>query len=239
LEGKQAKLFGSKKLLDQLEVQSKEQLARTFHKIVLDNNNPQHHFQTLSKKGNLSKIIIKTIDAYQIDLLVMGSKGKTGAKEIFLGSNTIQVANTMTKCPVLAVPKQMDYKIPKEIAFVTDFKKGCAKETIAPLLSLASYTKASIRVMHITEEEILNKEQESHRKLLEVCLKDVDHSFHWVRNFADKAQVIDTFLEKLAIDMFAMVHHKRSFIEKWVREPVVKDVSIYSDIPFLILPLQD
>ena len=169
----------------------------------------------------------------------MGSKGQTGAKEIFLGSNTIQAANSINRCPILAVPKQMDYKNPKEIAFVTDFKKGCAKEIIEPLLFLASQTKAHIRVMHINEEEILSTEQESHRKLLELCLKGVEYSFHWIQDFADKAQTIDGFLEKLNIDMFAMVHHKRSFFERLVREPVIKDVSIYADIPFLILQLQD
>src|SRR5690606_34642501 len=180
-----------------------------------------------------------TIDAYKIDLLVMGSKGNTGAKEIFLGGNTIQVANAMTKCPVLAVPKQIDYKTPTEIAFVTDYIKDCAKKTIAPLLSLASLTMASIRVMHINEDEILDKEQECNKRLLELCFKDVDHSFHWMQNFADKAQVIDNFLEKLAIDMFAMVHRKRGFIQKLIREPVIKDVSLYSNIPFLILSSQD
>src|SRR5690606_30982176 len=159
LEGKKDTLFGGKKLLDRLELQSKDKLTQTVHRIVLDNKEPQHHFQTLSEKGHLSKTIIKTIDTFQIDLLVMGSKGKTGAKEIFLGSNTIQAANAMTKCPVLAVPKQIDYKTPKAIAFVTDFKKGCEKKTINPLLLLASLTMASIHVMHINEEETLDKEQ--------------------------------------------------------------------------------
>ncbi|WP_273565647.1 universal stress protein [Maribacter halichondriae] len=239
LHGKKTKLFGSKKRLKEIATESKEKLTSTYHKIIMDTENPQHRFQTISKKGILVKVLAKTIDDHQIDLVVMGTKGNTGAKEIFLGSNTVQAANTLTKCPILAVPKQIDYKAPKEIAFVTDFKKGCAKETIAPLLYLASFSDASIRVMHINEEKILNKEQESHRKLLELCLKNVDHSFHWMQNFTDKAQVIDTFLEKLDIDMFAMAHHKRSFFEKLVREPVIKDVSIYSDIPFLILPHQD
>ena len=239
LHGKKTTLFTSKQTLVNLQLQSKEKLTETFHKIVLDNDNPRHRFQTLSKKGNLSNILAKSIKDYEIDLLVMGSKGQTGAKEIFLGSNTIQAANSINRCPILAVPKQMDYKSPKEIAFVTDFKKGCVKEIVEPLLFLASLTKANIRVMHINEAEILNTEQESHRKLLELSLKGVDYSFHWMRDVADKAQTIDSFWEKLNIDMFAMVHHKRSFFERLVREPVIKDVSIYADIPFLILQHQD
>lgn len=236
LEGKKSKLLGHKKLLAQLQISSNEKLTSTFHKIVLDNENDKHQFQTFSKKGNLVNILKKAIDDYNIDLVVMGSKGNTGAKEIFLGSNTIQAANVIEKCPILAVPKQIDYKALKEIAFITDFKKGCAKEALEPLLFLTSLSGASVRVMHITEEEILNKEQESRRKLLQLCLKDVDHSFHWVQEYADKAIVIDSFLKKYNIDMFAMIHHKRSFFERLVREPVVKDVTMYTDIPLLILP---
>jgi hypothetical protein len=73
---------------------------------------------------------------------------------------------------------------------------------------------------------------------LEVSLNNVDHSYQWIRNFDDKAKVIDVFLEKLKVDMYAMVHQKRNLFEKLTREPVVKDVSMYSDIPFLILPSQ-
>lgn len=239
LDGKKSKLLGSKKLLEQLRIASKEKLTSTFHKIVMDNENDRHNFHTLSNKGHLVKIMNKTIDDYNIDLVVIGCKGNTGAKEIFMGSNTIQMANSMGKCPILAVPKQIDYKELKEIAFVTDFKKGCTKASMMPLLFLISLSGASVRVMHIAEEEILSKNQESHRKLLELCLKDVDHSFYWVQEYADKALVIDSLLEKFNIDMFSMIHHKRSFFERLVREPVIKDISMYADIPFLILLHED
>ena len=237
--GKQAPLFGNKKRLRELKVESKEKLTETYHKIVLDDNDPVHRFQTLSKKGILTKVVKKTISEFDIDLVVMGNKGQTGSKEIFLGSNTTQVANALNQCPLLAVPKQIDYKTPKEIAFVTDLKQGCTKETLSPMLLWASWFHASIRIMHITEEELLNSEQESNRKLLEQCLQVTDHSYHKVRDFDDKALVIKSFLKKLNIDLFAMVNHKHSFFEMLVREPVINDVSIYAGIPMLILPKQN
>ncbi|HZJ19256.1 MAG TPA: universal stress protein [Pricia sp.] len=239
LHGKKTKLLSSKKRLSQIQTESEEKLTETLHKIVMDNDNPRHRFQTLSRKGILVKTINDTIDECDIDLVVMGSKGNTGAKEIFLGGNTVKVSNGVNRSPVLAVPKQMDYTAPKEIAFVTDLKKGLLKKTVSPMIFLASLFGATVRVMHITEEEILNSEQESNRKLLDLCLQHVPHTFHWIQEFTDKAMIIDTFLEKQHIDIFVMVHHKRSFFERLVREPVLKDVSIYADIPFLILPHQD
>ncbi len=235
---KKSKIFGSKKQLEELQKESEERLAKTSHKIILDTKNPEHLFKTILKKGKLPEIIVKTIEDKQIDMVVMGNKGLTEAADIFFGSNTIKTVNQINTCPVLAIPGEMDFKTPKEIAFVTDLKRGCTKYSITPLLLLASLTKASIRVMHITEKEILNNEQESHRKQVQQCLHAVDHSFHWVREFDDKAKVIAVFLEKQQIDMYAMVNHKRSLFEKLTREPIIKDVSMYADIPFLILPYQ-
>lgn len=239
LEGKTLPPIGSQKFLKQLEIDSKEQLTQIKHKIVLDNANPQHRFEIISRKGDLSKIIVQKIEALQIDLVTMGNKGLTEAADIFFGSNTIKVANTITQCPVLAIPGELDFKPIKEIAFVTDFKKSCNQNTLAPLLYLYSLCKATIRVMHIHEEKILIETQELNRKKLESLLEAVEHSFHWMQNFDDKAKVIDIFLEKFQIDMYAMVNQKRNLFEKLTKEPIIKDISMYSHIPFLILPSRD
>tara|TARA_R110000868_G_scaffold200671_1_gene448161 strand:- start:7728 stop:8582 length:855 start_codon:yes stop_codon:yes gene_type:complete len=236
LESKKNNLFGGKKLLKQIEQESNEKLTQVFHKIVLDTDNPNHEYHTFSRKGALSKVVAKIVKENVVDLVVMGNKGKTGAKEIFMGSNTFQVANEISLCPLLAVPKQLDYKVPNDIAFITDYKKGCAKETLEPLLHIAALHNSTISVMHINEEETLDAEQELKRKLLENCLKDFKYSFHNTQNSANKTLVIDSFLARKNIDMFSMVQQKHSFLEKFMREPVIKDLSLYADIPLLILP---
>lgn len=237
--GKTLAVLSIKKHLKELELESKEKLTHTHHKIVLDNENPLHTFKTISQKGDLVKIIEQKIEELKIHLVTMGNKGLTEAADIFFGSNTIKVADNLKKCPLLAIPGEMDYHPIKEIAFVTDLKKGCDQKTIAQLLYIASLSEASIRVVHVHERHILNSTQEVNRKNLEKSLSALGHSFQWIKNFDDKAKVIDVFLEKLKVDMFAMVHQKRNLFEKLTREPVVKDLSMYSDIPFLILPSQE
>ena len=169
----------------------------------------------------------------------MGNKGHTEAADIFFGNNTIQTVKHITKCPVLAIPGEMDFKPPKEIAFVTDFEKNCNENTISPLVYIASLTEASVKVVHINGKKTLSPTQEANRKLLESCLHNLEHSFQEVHEFDDKAKVIDVFLKKLELDLYAMVNYKHSLFEKLTHEPIIKDVSMYSDIPFLILPPQD
>ena len=236
--GKTLPILNIKKHLKELQSESKEKLTHTKHKIVLDNENPLHTYKTISQKGDLTSIITQKIEELNIDLLTMGNKGLTEATDVFFGSNTIKVADHLKKCPLLAIPGEMDFHPIMQIAFVTDLKKDCGQKTIDQLLYIASLSNAAIRVVHVQEQHILNKTQEENRKKLEGSLSKVDHSFQWIRNFDDKAKVIDVFLEKLKVDMYAMVHQKRNLFEKLTREPVVKDVSMYSDIPFLILPSQ-
>ncbi len=220
-----------------MQKESENRLMETSHKIVLDNNgNDKHRFETLSLGGDLIKAIKEQIEKKNIDFIVMGNKGFTQTADVFFGSNTIQVVQSLNSCPVLAIPGEMDFKAPKEIAFITDYKTGCHPNTIAPLLFVASLSKAVIQVMHINETEHLSAEQDSNRTLLEKCLDTVEHSFHNMYDFDDKAKVIEKFLDTMKIDLFAMVKREKNLFERLSHEPVIKDVSMYSDVPFLILP---
>ena len=236
---KQNVLFIGKRELLHLRTTSEENLTKTTHKIILDTGNELHTFNTVSRKGALSKVISQAIDELKIDLVVLGNKGKTGAKEVFMGSNTFAVANTIVACPLLAIPKQAAYSTLSEIAFVTDFKKGCTGKTLAPLITLASISKAAIHVLHIHEEAIMSSNQVSNKKLLKINLTAVPHSWHDELDYADKANVIQNYISKRNISMLAMAYHRRNFFGRLLHEPIVKDISIYAKTPFLILPIQD
>ncbi|RRQ50654.1 universal stress protein [Maribacter algicola] len=219
-----------------LKKESMENLKKTFHKIHLDEKNVLHEFKTLSKQGLLSEAIHETIGDFNIDMVFMGNKGTTGAKEIFMGSNTVQTIRDLRKCPLMAVPKEIEFKLPKKIAFITDFKKGCNLKTIKPLLQLLKILDASVHIVHIIEEEFLSPLQASNKKLLHISFKDFNPNFSSIIEFTDKAQVIDTFVKNREVDIFSLVHTKESLFERLLKKPVLLDLSMYSTVPFLILP---
>jgi len=179
------------------------------------------------------KTIKKQLDHQHTDLIVMGNKGLTDTADIFFGSNAIQVVNKLNGCPIMAIPNEMDYTAPKEIAFVTDYTADRHPKTIAPLLYIASLIKTTIRVMHINKDQVLNRTQENNSIHLEIFLEAVTQN---MCEFDDKAKVVETFLDKMHIDLFAMVNRKMNLFERMKHEPVIKDVSMYSDVPFLMLP---
>ena len=232
-------LFIGEKELTRLRTTSVENLTKTAHKIALDTGNTLHKFNIISSRGTITSVISQTIDDLQIDLIVLGNKGKTGAKEIFMGSNTIRVANTILQCPILAIPKEIAYVPQHEIAFVTDFEKGCSRRTLAPLLFLSSISKAAVKIIHILEGDRLSSSQVSNKKLLEITLAEVSYSFLDLVEFTNKAKVIQSYISKEKISMLAMAYQRRKFFDRLFHEPLIKDLSIYAQIPFLILPIRD
>ncbi len=230
---------GRRSLLDQLKDESIEGLNGVYHKIHLDQGNPLHHFKAISKHDHLVDAIKQALEMYKIDLLVMGNKGKTGARNIFWGSNVVKVLKEIDNCPMLIVPKEIECELPKEIAFATDYQRPYNAKLLYPLLYTANLCKSSICVLHINEEERLNAVQKSNLFTLREYLGDIKHSIHWMPDFSSKAKVIQTFLDELNIGMLAMIRYHHGFISRLIREAVIEKMSFDLNIPFLVIPCGD
>ncbi|HIC31620.1 MAG TPA: universal stress protein, partial [Flavobacteriaceae bacterium] len=50
------------------------------------------------------------------------------------------------------------------------------------------------------------------------------------------AEVINTFISDLEIDLLVMVNYKHSILEKLLNEPVIKKIGFNPLIPFLVIP---
>lgn len=57
--------------------------------------NSNHEFKTLLSNEAIDDAIVRAIKDYGIDLVVMGTKGATKAKEILFGSNTVKTIRTL------------------------------------------------------------------------------------------------------------------------------------------------
>lgn len=230
------KPISSSDISKHLKDESLEGLQSVYHRIQLDDKDSRHTFKTVSKRGNLLDEISKLIDQEKIDLVVMGNSGRSEIEAIFMGSNALDATTKIKQCPILTIPKEIDFVPPKEIAFVTDYQRPFDAGLLQALLFMAKQNKSKIRVMHINEEEVLDQQQLMNKSILLEYLLPFEHSFHWMPLFKSKATAINTFLEELDIDMLAMVNYEHSFLDSMLREPVIKRVGFDNDIPFLVIP---
>ena len=144
-----------------------ECLEQTYHKIILDTaRNTLHTFTTLAEKGDLEKVVKDYVLRAPIDLVVMGNKGKTGAKEIFMGGNTIRIVKSDLPCPILCVPKEIDYRPISQIAYVTDFKHPIKADALGVFRFLGEIHQASLHLLHINSGDKLDSEKEKNKEFL-------------------------------------------------------------------------
>jgi nucleotide-binding universal stress UspA family protein len=198
--------------------------------------NENHEFEIILSSNDLKDAIESTIHKYQIDLVVMGTTGATGAKEFFYGSNTVRIIKKIKSCPVLIVPDEFDFVEPKQIAFPTDYSRVYDYKELNPLRDLADLYNSKIMPVCILSKEKLNGIQEFNMMKLESHLRNYNTSFHFMPNYAQKSIEINDFIEIAEINILAMVNYKHSFIEYIIKEPVIKKIGFHPLIPFLVIP---
>lgn len=222
-------------MYQRLKTISEEGLKKTYHAIVRDTKDLQHSFETISISKNLEETMQKTIKSKDIDLVVMGTKGVTGARKFILGSNAVNILQKIKKCPILVVPDEQDFKKPLNIAFPTDFKRFFLEKELIPLADIASLCESEIKIVHIHQEEKLDEIQTYNYNALKKHLKDFTYSFHAIANLDQKTKLIDDFIDHMNINMLVMVNYKHSLIEGVLREPVIKKIGFHPSVPFLVI----
>ncbi|WP_299113954.1 universal stress protein [uncultured Winogradskyella sp.] len=228
----------SNKLLDVMANQAKSDLLELKKMAETSDANANHNFDIILSIHTLGDAIEKAIKKHNIDLIIMGTKGATGAKGIFFGSNTVKMIKHIKSCPILLIPHEFDFEEPKQIAFPTDFNRFYGEELI-PLKQLASLYNSKIRVLHINEEESLSHIQDYNLAMLKAYLENYPHSFHWMPDYTKKTNAIIDFIEELNINILVMVNYKHSFIESIINEPVIKRIGFHATVPFFVIPSVD
>ncbi|MBT8245862.1 MAG: universal stress protein [Winogradskyella sp.] len=229
----------SNRLLKAMKVNALKELNEIKEQMEAADANANHEFKNVLSTLDLYDAIEFEVKQSKIDLVVMGTKGATGAKEIFFGSNTVRVIKKIKNCPILIVPDEHDYVTPKQITFPTDFKRRNSQENLEVLKAIAEVHDSKIRVLHINEEEELSPEQERNYNYLKDQLANFKLSFHWLPDYSTKAFEINEFIRDLGINILVMVYYKRSLIEKIMNEPVIKKIGFHPIIPFLVIPSQE
>ncbi|SHF30902.1 Nucleotide-binding universal stress protein, UspA family [Arenibacter palladensis] len=213
---------------------SEEAFAKLLDMLELHHDNPKHSYYTISSFNFLSEAMKQTIDNKDIDLVVMGTQGATGAKGIIFGSNTVNAMEKIRECPVLAVPDELRFSIPKEIVFPTNYKSSFSRKELNYLIEIAKMHNTSIKVVHFTKKTTLTEDQEKHKQLLDDILQGVDHSFHTLTD-KDVAQGITSFVQSRNSDMIAFINKKHFLFNSIFSRPLVKEIGYDATVPILAL----
>ncbi|NNE76631.1 MAG: universal stress protein, partial [Pricia sp.] len=100
---------------------SEERFGKLMEQLRLLPENTKHTFHTISTYNALLEAVEDTIAKKDIDIVIMGTKDASKSRTVIFGTNTINLMENVTECPVLAVPEHIRFSQPKEIVFPTDY----------------------------------------------------------------------------------------------------------------------
>ncbi len=205
----------------------KEQLERHFP-------NPRHTLITHSAFNTVVDEVVAVVDREGADLVIMGTQGATGAKEILLGSHTVHVMKRL-HCPILVIPSGFAYEVPKKILFPTDYEVSYDCLPLNALFDIASSQQSRIEVMHVSTGYELGEEQQKNKKKLAKIIGKGAHAFHDLPG-QDIITAINNFQQKTRVNFLVMVKNKHTFFERLFIEPVIKKIAFHVTIPFMVVP---
>jgi len=225
----------SSKLTRVMTENAKNGLAEVKAKAENNHANANHQFETILSAYDLKDSLESIIKKQKIDMLIMGTKGATKAEDIIFGSNTVSIIQSVKDCPVLAIPDEFKFEKPEKIAFPTDFNRSYGDE-LQPLKELASLFDSKIEIVHINKDHDISEAQDYNLDQLKAALKNITHNFHSMPSEGSKERGVTHFIEKFDINMLVMINYPHSFIESFMKEPIIKKLGFKSSIPFLVIP---
>lgn len=226
-------------IIEELYRQSEEDGKQLLQQLENDLIKKTHKYEVISTPAPLSKVINKLVETEAIDLVVMGSKGRTAAEDILVGSTTITITKNLQGCPLLIVPNDVDFVVPLNIAFATDFNEFHQLSKLKPITRLVRKYNSKIHILHVGNEGGLNTNQRQHMEHFLDDLSEYDVEIHFIPKKVSISKSIHKFMDDNYIDILSLVYHKHAFIKQLFREPVVNRVGKHEHKPTMVIPAKN
>lgn len=218
--------------MDELQQKTEKMLRKLCEKIAkegLKNN------ECLCKEGMVVDVILDIVRKKNIDMVIMGTKGARGIKEIFIGSNTERVVEK-AHCPVIIVPKKAGFKDIKNITYVTDYYNSNIS-TMSQLVKVAKIFSAQINVLNIYDEECMASDEKDFMKnFIQKVKNKISYkkiSYQLIYGHYEE-QLLVEYMGQTACDLLVVSRNYRPIFEKLFGKNITKKLAYHRSMPLMI-----
>ncbi len=208
-------------------------------KSIEDTENLSVHTKLYNE--NISDAILEACDEHHADLIVMGTLGVTGLKDKIFGSTTAGIMGKVN-IPLIAVPLMSEWEIPGTILLAVNnfdthpdiFNSVFAMaELFNSTVDLGIFTDADTAgaIDYLNDERgITTYEEKLKKRYKNSTIK------HIHLDGSEFQKTIEDYIQEKAIDIVAMLTHKRTFVESVFNRSMTKKMSYHTRIPLMVIP---
>jgi nucleotide-binding universal stress UspA family protein len=178
---------------------------------------------TAARIGRTFDEIVTYSKEQNIDLIVMGSHGTSGYKELMIGSNTEKVVR-YSNVPVLVIKNEIEVFEPENFVFASDFSDEI-KKPFESLVKFAKIFDAHLNLVMINTPNSFKSTLVS-EKIMNDFIKGVDigkHSLH-IYNDTNVENGILNYANKVDADLIGMCTHGRTGFAHFFNGSISEDL---------------
>lgn len=177
--------------------------------------------------------IIKEAEERKVDLIIMGTHGASGLKELLMGSNTSRVIDR-ARCPVITVPEGALFHPVKKITYASNYT-DIDVETIQRLLEIAEPFNAQINILHVYEEDEARARDEMQRFIEEADKKILYPNLSYqLLGGEDVEKKLEEYLQSEATDLLVLSTHARDLRDKLFGKSIAKKLVFHTKVPLMV-----
>jgi nucleotide-binding universal stress UspA family protein len=207
--------------------------VKKLHEIADENGFGDVAFSQEMAEGETVFTITKIAEKEKFDLIVMGTQGATGLKEVFLGSVATGVIDE-SSAPVLTIPSSASHQHTiSKVAYLSNYKE---EELAAFQLSadFASAFDAELMCIHYkTEKEDNEKDVAEWRKKTEHIHGNT--SYHVITGDDFEKALIELNTAE-NINVLAVQPRRKNIFARLFSKSVSKSIAHHIEVPLLALP---
>lgn len=179
-------------------------------------------------KNSAVSAIVALGDSGNFNYVVMGTKGASGLKEVFMGSVAGGVISK-TSAPVLVVPTGHSFRKLDEIVLAVGERVFSDKEILAPLRRILTLHQSKLKVLHIAEKE--------HPDIKNVLddIQDLNPSIEYAFGTGNTHRDLNDYLLNDYSGLLCLIREKKGFFERLLDGSVTLKQTFDSPVPLLIL----
>ena len=225
-------LAGNQSIYNSIVEKTKHKLAKLIVKLESEFENDKFNYEMLVDYDELTEAINQIKESKSIDLIVMGSNGVTGAKEVVFGSNTINVIRKVI-IPTLVVPEGFNYRIPKEILLPLDVKDSLSGAAFKDVIKFTKRFGKKLHVLRILPNNEDSEEASKDQKTIKSFLTDRKLEYHKITN-VPMNYAVDNYTQSHPIDLTTLLVQKESLFERFFLGSPTTQISNNIRVPLLI-----
>lgn len=195
--------------------------------------NPRYSYRIIASNELLVDEIDRIVEAEDIDIIIMGTKGKSNDKRLTFGSHTLQVLRYVS-CPVLVIPEGFNYNPPKQVLFPTDYLIPYKRRELKLLCEMVSPYRSKIDVLYISNSDKLSLRQEDNKLFIKDTLCKNSISFFIIHS-NNITEAINTYIKENEVDMLVMVNTRHSHLENILFQSKIDEITLDTQIPLLAM----